>query len=264
MKRALVPGLGGFLAAALLARDFGQSKAESDAQGEAGCLWPAPDAPKVYPESPATRNIIMKQLHHPALFGWSAFQEPLDLDFNSVAWVRPGGNILIDPLPLSPHDLAHLTALGGAQHVLVTNSKHLRATEAIVAKFGATVWAPDGERAAFTLPVEKWLEEGDKPVEGMRVLVVEGSRSQGELALVIDRTTLVTGDFVRSNRAGELNVLSAEQGLSDLARATATVARLAALPGLRAVLVGDGFNEYRDGARSLAELHARLLETRPG
>jgi len=205
----------------------------------------------------------MKRLHHPALFGWSSFQEHLDLDFNSVSWVRPAGNILIDPLPLSAHDLAHLTSLGGVAHVLVTNSRHLRATEAIVAKFGATVWAPDGERAAFTLPVERWLEEGDKPVEGMRVLGVEGSKAPGELALVIERTTLVTGDLVRSNRAGELHLMSVEQGLSDLVRATATVARLAALPGLRAVLVGDGFNEYRDGARSLAELHARLTAKDP-
>jgi hypothetical protein len=29
------------------------------------------------------------------------------------------------------------------------------------------------------------------------------------------------------------------------------------------VLVGDGFNEYRDGARSLSELHARLIAKDP-
>jgi hypothetical protein len=30
-----------------------------------------------------------------------------------LLWVRPGGNVAIDPLPLSPHDRKHLDTLGG-------------------------------------------------------------------------------------------------------------------------------------------------------
>jgi len=68
----------------------------------------------------------MKQLHRDDLFGWSVFQDSLDLDFNSLAWVRAGGNVLIDPLPLREHDLEHLRALGGAKFILLTNSMHVR------------------------------------------------------------------------------------------------------------------------------------------
>ena len=53
----------------------------------------------------------MKLLHRPDLFGWSRFDESRNLDFCSVAWVRPGGNVLIDPLAMSEHDRAHLEAL---------------------------------------------------------------------------------------------------------------------------------------------------------
>ena len=42
----------------------------------------------------------MKQLHRKDLFGWSELNKERNLDFNSVLWVREGGNILIDPLPI--------------------------------------------------------------------------------------------------------------------------------------------------------------------
>jgi len=66
----------------------------------------------------------MKQAHRQDLFVWSQFNEPRNLDFHSFVWVRPQGNVLIDPLPLSAHDKAHLQALGGAAHIVVTNSDH--------------------------------------------------------------------------------------------------------------------------------------------
>ena len=71
----------------------------------------------------------MKPLHRPDLFGWSRFDESRNLDFCSVAWVRPGGNVLIDPLPMSEHDLAHLEGLGGAALIVITNSDHTRGAQ---------------------------------------------------------------------------------------------------------------------------------------
>ncbi|MCB0221177.1 MAG: MBL fold metallo-hydrolase, partial [Chrysiogenetes bacterium] len=47
----------------------------------------------------------MKQLHRPDLFAWLAFDEARNLDFNGFAWVRKEGNVLIDPMPMSAHDL---------------------------------------------------------------------------------------------------------------------------------------------------------------
>ena len=56
----------------------------------------------------------MKQHHRPDLFGWSVFDPDRDIDFHSVVWVRKKGNVVIDPLPMSDHDRAHLESLGGA------------------------------------------------------------------------------------------------------------------------------------------------------
>ena len=66
----------------------------------------------------------MKQLHRKDLFGWSEFNKERNLDFHSVLWVRDGGNVLIDPLPMSEHDHSHLQRLGGVNFIVITNSDH--------------------------------------------------------------------------------------------------------------------------------------------
>ena len=90
----------------------------------------------------------MKRLHRTDLFCWSAFREPLNIDFNSTLWVRPEGNVLIDPLPLSAHDSAHLDELGGAAIVVLTNSMHVRAASEHPK---ARVFGPRGEREKFPI-----------------------------------------------------------------------------------------------------------------
>jgi glyoxylase-like metal-dependent hydrolase (beta-lactamase superfamily II) len=197
----------------------------------------------------------MKRLHRGDLYGWSWFYEPLNIDFNSVAWIREGGNVIVDPLPLSPHDRAHLEKLGGAAWVIVTNSDHVRGTRELAAAFGAQVAGPAAERAAFPIACDRWLADGDQLVPGLTAYELDGSKTPGELALVLDGTTLITGDLVRAHRAGSLMMLSAEQKLKDAARARASIARLAALP-IAAILVGDGWPLFEDGARHLAALTA--------
>jgi len=71
----------------------------------------------------------MKQLHRKDLFGWSEFNKERNLDFHSVLWVRDGGNVLIDPLPMSEHDHSHLQRLGGVNFIVITNSDHCRDAE---------------------------------------------------------------------------------------------------------------------------------------
>src|SRR6218665_2904012 len=80
---------------------------------------------------------VMKALHRKELYGWSVFDEARNLDFHSVLWVRPEGNVVIDPLPLSTHDAAHLRSLGGVAWVVVTNSDHVRTTRELVSALGA-------------------------------------------------------------------------------------------------------------------------------
>ena len=195
----------------------------------------------------------MKRMHRPDLFGWSVFDESRDLDFHSLLWVRPGGNVAIDPLPLSPHDRKHLDELGGVGLVVVTNSDHTRNAEWLARTYDARLAGPRAERDDFPLRCDLWLGDGDQPVPGLQAIALEGSKTPGELAFVLDGTTLVTGDLVRAHEGGRLTTLPAAK-LRDAAAAARSVCRLAALPGIDAVLVGDGWPIFRGAGDALREL----------
>jgi Metallo-beta-lactamase superfamily len=199
----------------------------------------------------------MKSLHRPDLFCWSEFNADRNIDFHSIAWIRPAGNVLIDPLPLSEHDWAHLQSLGGAQWIVITNSDHLRASQTIAAQTGAQILAPRGEQSTFPIPVHRWVSDGESIVPGLKAIELAGSKTPGELALVLESTTLITGDLVRAHQAGTLMLLP-DAKLVDRALAIAAVWRLAQLQDIEAVLVGDGWQIYRDGHIYLQELIDRL------
>jgi glyoxylase-like metal-dependent hydrolase (beta-lactamase superfamily II) len=194
----------------------------------------------------------MKRLHRPDLFGWSVFNPERNLDFHSVLWLRPSGNLAFDPLPMSEHDLAHLVSLGGLTWIVITNSDHVRDAAALAQRTGAKLAGPAGERDAFPIACERWLAEGDALVDGLQVFAVEGSKTPGELALLVGSKTLITGDLVRAHEGGRLTLLP-DTKLKDKALALGSVARLATLE-VDAVLVGDGWPVFRDGQRALAEL----------
>jgi glyoxylase-like metal-dependent hydrolase (beta-lactamase superfamily II) len=195
----------------------------------------------------------MKRLHRKDLYCWSTFAERLDIDFNSFAWVREGGNILVDPLPMSEHDRKHLRELGGAAWIVVTNSAHVRGAKEIAAELGCKIAGPAAEREGFPLPCDRWLKDGDELVPGLRVLEMEGSKTPGELALMLEDTTFIAGDLLRSHRAGELMLLKPEQNLKDRAKALASLQRVLAYERLEALLVGDGWCVFRDGRKQLQE-----------
>jgi hypothetical protein len=199
----------------------------------------------------------MKSLHRPDIFAWSVFDEGKNVDFHGFVWVRPAGNVVVDPVAMSPHDKAHLAALGGVRWIVITNSDHVRASAELALEFGAEICAPAAEEADFPIGVSRWLSDGDAVVPGLEVFALEGSKTRGELALLLDETTLFTGDLVRAHAGGALMMLP-DAKLADRATAIASVARLGALPMVEAVLVGDGWLVFRDGADRLAELCVRL------
>lgn len=193
----------------------------------------------------------MKRLHRPDLYAWSAFDEARDIDFHSVLWHRPGeGNVAIDPLPLSAHDRRHVEALGGVAVIVVTNSDHTRGAEALASWSGAEVLVPRAEHATMPVAACEPVGEGDDRVRGLRIFELEGSKTAGELALLLEDHTLVFGDLVRAHRANEIHLLPPEK-LRDLAAARASLRRLLAFESVEALLLGDGWSVFRDG-------HARL------
>jgi hypothetical protein len=195
----------------------------------------------------------MKQLHRPDLYAWSIFNEDRNIDFHSVLWVREDGNVAVDPLPLSEHDRAHLANLGSVRTIVVTNSDHTRAAKALADASGARVLGPVAERER--IECDAWLGDGDEVVPGLVAMALEGSKTPGELALLLEETTLITGDLVRAHEGGRLCLLP-DAKLTDKAAALASLRRLTALAKIEAVLPGDGWPVFRDGARALAELEA--------
>jgi Metallo-beta-lactamase superfamily len=198
----------------------------------------------------------VKQLHRRDLFTWSRYDEPLRIDFNGLLWRREGGNVLVDPPPLGDHDVRHLDELGGAAAIVLTTSDHVRGAREIAARTGARLLGPAGERTAFPLACAGWLSDGDEPFPGLRVRELAGSKTEGELALVLDETTAIFGDAVRAHHAGALMFLRREK-LPDPARLVESVRRLRSLhPRIAHVLVGDGWSAFNDGGTLLDALLA--------
>jgi glyoxylase-like metal-dependent hydrolase (beta-lactamase superfamily II) len=199
----------------------------------------------------------MKMLHREDLFSWSGFDADRNIDFNSFAWARPGGSVVIDPMPVSDHDSAHLASLGAVAWIVITNSDHVRDAQALAEATSARIAGPAAEQHEFPLACDRWLSDGEELVEGLQVLEMNGSKTPGELALLLEGTTLITGDLVRAHRGGRLMMLP-DAKLVDREAACASVHRLAELPGIEAVLVGDGWPVFRDGGQRLRELAASV------
>ena len=87
----------------------------------------------------------------------------------------------------------------------------------------------------------------------MLALELEGSKTPGELALLIDGSILITGDLIRAHEGGALCLLP-EEKLSDKRKAIASLRRLTLLPELEALLPGDGWPVFRDAKILLQEL----------
>jgi len=164
---------------------------------------------------------------------------------------------LIDPVALSNHDWKHLESLGGVTWIVLTNSDHVRSAKEIADQTYAKIAGPVAEKEHFPIYCDRWLSDGDELVPGLKVLELEGSKTPGELALLLEETTLITGDLVRAYRAGGLEVLPDEK-LVNKQKVVASVRRLAALEKVEAVLVGDGWSVFRDGRDRLKELVATL------
>lgn len=192
----------------------------------------------------------MKSLHRSDLFAWSLFDAERNVDFNSIAWIRSEGNVLIDPLPLSEHDWQHLQSLGKTAWIVITNSDHIRASQDIADQMGAQIAGPIAEQSTFGIACDRWLTEGDEVVPGLKVIELHGSKTPGELALVLDNTILITGDLVRAHQANQLMLLPTPK-LRDPQAAHQSIQRLASLPDIETVLVGDGWSIFCHGNQYL-------------
>lgn len=195
----------------------------------------------------------MKQLHRKDLWCWSEFNSERNLDFHSIFWSRADGNVLIDPLPMSAHDQDHLRQLGGAKFIVITNSDHIRDAFHIAKVTGATLYGPAAEQETFPLICEHWVHDNEQIIPGLTAYSLQGSKTKGELALVLNQSTLITGDLIRCHVGGELCMLP-DGKLSDKNLARQSVKRLADLSEISTVLVGDGWPLFNQGGKALKDL----------
>lgn len=195
----------------------------------------------------------MKTLHKPNLYCWSQFDEQRNIDFHSYLWVRAQGNIMFDPLPLSAHDKQHLNDLGKLTHIIITNSDHVRAAEQLSLETGAAIYGPAAQKDDFPIVCVHWLSEAKNLEDGLDVYCLDGSKTPGELAFVVEGDTLITGDLIRAHAGGTLCMLPTAK-LQDVSLAINSVKRLAAIAGITAILPGDGWPIFREGEAVLQAL----------
>jgi len=199
----------------------------------------------------------MKLLHKKNLFCWTNFDEDRNIDFHSYLWVRDGGNVLFDPLPLTTHDENHLNSLGKVRYIIISNSDHVRNAEALAHQIGAEIWGPAAEKANFPIKCTKWLSESKNVINGLDVYCLNGSKTDGELAFIVDGSTLITGDLIRAHSGGKLCMLP-DVKLQNVEQAKDSVNRLALIKGGDAILPGDGWPVFRNGEQALLELVASI------
>lgn len=199
----------------------------------------------------------MKSLHKNNLSFWRQFDEDRNIDFHSYLWIRIEGNIVFDPLPLTQHDANHLNSPGNVGHILLSNSDHVRNTEDLSKKTGAEIWGPIGESESFPIECDKWLGDSKGLLVGLDVYSLAGSKTDGELAFVIEGETLITGDLIRAHRGGQLCMLP-EVKLKNLDKAIKSVQNIACIKGIDAILPGDGWPVFRNGKQALSELAASI------
>ena len=197
----------------------------------------------------------MKLLHKNNLFCWSQFDEDRNIDFHSYLWLRDEGNVVFDPLPLTAHDEQHLKTLGGVRYIIISNSDHIRYAEKLAKQYNAEIWGPAGEKSDFPIACTQWLTDAKNVIEGLDVYTLAGSKTQGELAFIIEGHTLITGDLIRAHAADKLCLLP-DGKLTDIELAKASVKNLAAGKNIQAVLPGDGWPIFSHGTEALEALIA--------
>lgn len=208
----------------------------------------------------------MKATSLDGLHCWSAWQPEQAIDFNGFFLEIPGGNILVDPLPLDEARLAFARRRGGATHVLVTNADHWRATDQARTALGARVIAPAGERERLgdrAGSVDIWLASaGDLPEplrEAIEPFFLRGGKSPVEVALHLKRQkALLFGDLVRSRASGRLTLLP-DGKLRDKPLALESLRPLLGR-SFDAVLLGDGDCIFTGGREALFS----MLDEMPG
>lgn len=201
----------------------------------------------------------MKQLIFDDLYSWSVFSDTRQMDFNGHLWVRPEGNVLIDPPPMIPSDLVQLYQLGNTDYIIITNRDHEREAFFFQKEMGAKVLVHEADAGQLTQPADQTLTDGEMIVPGLSVISLHHGKSPGEIALYFsEKKAILFGDHVIGRPMGALNLLESAK-LQDANLAREEVQKILQL-SFDAVLVGDGHSILTNAQKSLTDCLTRARE----
>ena len=201
----------------------------------------------------------MKQLIFNDIYSWSIFSEMRQVDFNGHLWVRPEGNILIDPVPMIDSDLSQFDNLGGASLIVLTNSDHEREAKFFREHTGASIVIHEADADGLEVQPDRQITDGEEIVPGLQAIHLCYGKSSGEIALYFsEKRAVLVGDLVVGAPIGSLTLL-ADEKLADPPKAALGLRRILALP-FDAILVGDGHSILQDGRQRLIECLQRRTD----
>jgi uncharacterized cupin superfamily protein len=201
----------------------------------------------------------MKRLIFNDIYSWSIFSEMRQIDFNGHLWVRPEGNILIDPVPMIDSDLDQFDKLGGAALIVITNRDHEREAESFRKRTGAKIVIHEADADGLEIPADRRIADEEEIVPGLQAIHLCYGKSPGEIALHFpEKRAVLSGDLVVGEPIGLLMLL-ADEKLADPPKAALELRKILALP-FDAILVGDGHSILQDARQRLVECLQRRTD----
>ena len=129
----------------------------------------------------------------PGLTHWSVGWQRYSLE--SYAIEQPSGCVLIDPSDYPPRSIGAIERFG-VSHVVITNHWHERASAMMRGRFGAEVWAPEGDLAELESVTPDRVYGADTELPAGLQAIALGTITDGEHALLWpeNRGVLLVGD----------------------------------------------------------------------
>ena len=201
----------------------------------------------------------MKQLIFNDIYSWSIFSEMRQVDFNGHLWVRPEGNILIDPVPMIDSDLNQFDKLGGASLIVLTNSDHEREAEFFRRRTRADIVIHEADGDALEVRPNRQIIDREEIVPGLQAIHLRYGKSPGEIALYFpEKRAVLSGDLVVGAPIGSLTLLSDEK-LENPPKAALELRKILGLQ-FDVILVGDGHSILQNARQRLIECLQRRTD----
>ncbi len=201
----------------------------------------------------------MKRLIFEDIYSWSVFSEIRQVDFNGHLWVRPEGNVLIDPVSMMDSDLVQFDELGGASLIVLTNGDHEREAEFFRKRTGADIVIHEADADALQVAADRLIVDGEEIVSGLQAIHLRYGKSPGEIALYFsEKRAVLSGDLIVGEPIGSLTLL-ADEKLEDPSKAALELRKILALP-FDAILVGDGHSILQGARQRLTECLERRTD----